>query len=273
MMFEFVSALIEGGRRGLEKTEKTWESAEMQPMEPLNADEWKWDEASLHEQTLHETEQIQEMQLTLQETEMAHYTVDDIGLQAHSSEFGNPDYINEVRDQYPNVEAVLSRQEEILRSNPTDLQVQRADAIIERYKGTVFECELKDTFGSKFETIEVKQQLVQTDLGATKPDIVLHGALENMNIGDMEISKGEDLSIEAKCGSPEYIRSEMGHMLEQVEGHEGNSLIVVSKDYMDINLNVRANFEKLLADKGSHIYVVDVTSLDISSGLFSSLRL
>lgn len=204
---------------------------------------------------------------------METYMQDDIGLHAQTAGFSNPSYIDEIRAEQPKVEIVLSRQEDLLKNNPTDLTYQRAEQTLEQYKGTIFEYQLKDALGDKFQSVEVNQQLVETEWGATKPDVVLRSSLEDIKIGDLDIMKGEDLSIEAKCGSPEYIRSEMGHMLRQVEGHHGNSLVVVTKDYLDLSPHIRSNFEHMLADKGSHIYVADVKSTDMSTGLFSSLKL
>jgi len=90
---------------------------------------------------------------------------------------------------------------------------------------------------------------------------------------DLEVKKGEDLYIEAKCGSPEYIRREMDHILKQVEGHDGNSLVVVTKDYEMIDPEVRAKFESELKGKGSHIYIADISSKEISLGIKNSIKL
>ncbi|RIX59705.1 hypothetical protein D3P08_06150 [Paenibacillus nanensis] len=207
------------------------------------------------------------------EVKEAAYMSDDIGLREQTQEFGDPAYIRELRESYPNMDTVLSKNEEILRDPGSDLAYQRAADTLERYKGTVFENEIKDSLGDRFELTESKQMTVETEYGETKPDVVLRGALEEMRIGDLTVGKGEDLYIEAKCGSAEYIRNQMGHMLEQVEGHEQNSLVVVTRDYLDIAPDVRAEFEKQLSEKGSHLYVADVRAMDISNGLFSSLKL
>jgi hypothetical protein len=260
MLFD-IATVFEGVKKSLEAVEGTNGTNEMAPTYDVN-----------------EFSEIQKEELDPTNMEAAPeinevpYMADDIGLQQQTQEFGNPEYIQEVRSNYEKVDQVLSRAEQSLESDPSDLNYQRVAEGLERYKGTVFEHELKDSLKDQFEMVEDKQQLVTTEWGETKPDIILHGAQENMQIGGMEIQKGEDLYIEAKCGSPEYIRNEFGHILQQVEGHESNSLVVVSKDYLDLSPDVRAEFEKKLSEKGSHIYVADVSSTDVSAGLFSSLR-
>jgi hypothetical protein len=208
-----------------------------------------------------------------EQVETVDYMFDDIGLNEQTQEFGNPAYIQEIREQNPKVDDVLTRQGELLKSNPSELAYQRAQQTIEQYKGTIVEYQIKDSLIDKFEMAESKQQLVETEWGQTKPDVVMRGASRDMQIGDLQIKKGEDLMIESKCGSAEYIRSQMGHMLQQVEGHDGNSLVVVSRDYLDISPKVRANFEKALAEKGSHLYVGDFSSFEMSAGLRKSMGL
>lgn len=207
------------------------------------------------------------------EVREAAYMSDDIGLREQTQEFGDPAYIRELREDYPNMDAVFSKNEEILREPGSDLAYQRAADSLERYKGTVFENEIKDSLSNRFELIEAKQMTVETEYGLTKPDVVLRGALEEMQIGDLTVGRGEDLFIEAKCGSAEYIRNQMGHMLKQAEGHEENSLVVVTRNYLDIGPDARAEFEKQLSEKGSHLYVADVQALDLSNGVFSNLKL
>lgn len=258
MLFD-ITAIFEGVKQSFEVVEGTKGTIEV-PKE------------------INEFPELQKEELALAKVEAAPemnevpYMADDIGLQQQTQEFGNPEYIQEVRSQYDKVDQVLSKAEQSLESDPSDLNYQRVAEGLERYKGTVFEHELKDSLKDHFELVEDKQQLVTTEWGETKPDIILRGAHEDMQIGSLEVQKGEDLFIEAKCGSPEYIRNEFGHILQQVEGHDGHSLVVVTKDYLELSPEVCAEFEKKLSEKGSHIYVVDVASTDISVGLFSSLR-
>jgi hypothetical protein len=260
MLFD-ITTIFEGVKKSVEMVEGTQGNIEMAPSNEIN----EFPEIQKEEFDPSKMEAAPEMN-------EVPYMVDDIGLQQQTQEFGNPEYIQEVRSHYEKVDQVLSKAEQSLESDPSDLNYQRVAEGLERYKGTVFEHELKDSLKGQFEMVEDKQQLVTTEWGETKPDIILRGAQEDIQIGGLEIPKGEDLYIEAKCGSPEYIRNEVGHILQQVEGHEGNSLVVVSKDYLDLSPEVRADFEKKLSEKGSHIYVADVSSTDVSVGLFSSLR-
>ncbi|MCH6266994.1 hypothetical protein [Neobacillus citreus] len=256
-MFEALKSSIE--------TAKIPDVGKIEPIKEVTLDEGMQDGHSLTD--VKPEQELQEVQ------EVDKYMSDDIGLKEKTAEFGDPDYIGEIRHDNEKINQVLSRAEASLQNDSSDLNYQRVSENLERYKGTIFEHELKDSLKDKFEIVEDKQQIVSTEWGETKPDVVLRGAQEDIRIGGLEIKKGEDLYIEAKCGSPEYIRNEMGHILKQVEGHEGNSLVVVTKDYLELSPEVRADFEKKLAEKGSHIYVADVTASEVSTGLFNSLRL
>lgn len=270
-MIEFSTALAEGVAKAKEVGEfvkPTGTELGKLDNEELNTEDVKFGEVERYhppQEMIFEQEKLESIE--------GNYMNDNIELSEKTAQYGDPEYINEIRDQNEKVGQVLSEYERSLTEDPSDLNYQRVDEKVERYKGTIFEHELKDTLKDKFDVVEDKQRIVETDWGETKPDVIARGALEDMEIGDLEIKKGEDLFIEAKCGGADYIRSEMGHMLRQVDGHEGNSLVVVTKDYLDINPTVRADFESNLAEKGSHIYVANVYSTDISAGLFSSLRL
>ncbi|MFJ7848132.1 hypothetical protein ACIQZM_09740 [Peribacillus sp. NPDC097206] len=262
-LFE-IATMIEA----LKGTMETVETAEVGKLEPVK--EIPFDEGLLDGYILTDIKPDQELQEVI---EVDQYMSDDIGLKGKNAEFGDSDYIGEIRNENEKINQVLSKAEVSLQNDSSDLNFQRVSENLERYKGTIFEHELKDSLQEKFEKVEDKQQIVSTEWGETKPDVILRDAQEDMMIGRLEIKKAEDLYIEAKCGSPEYIRNEMGHILKQVEGHEGNSLVVVTKDYLDLSPGVRADFEKKLAEKGSYIYVTDVTASEISVGLFNSLRL
>ncbi|NHN34401.1 hypothetical protein [Paenibacillus agricola] len=270
-MYEFI---IEGVKKIASNAEALKSTIETQKLELLDNNGFDFTEFPveaeldyMQEQTVATDPHLEAM------NDRAQYMSDDIGLCDITKDFGNSDYINEIRAQNMKVDIVMSRQEGILSNNPSDLEYQRAAETLNRYKGTVLEYELKDTLANKFESVDVEQQLVPTDWGATKPDVILRGAVEDMRISDLQIAQGEDLYIEAKCGSSSYIRNEMGHILKQVEGHGENSLIVVTRDYMELSPDVRGSFEKQLAEKGSHLYVADVTSTEMNVGIISSLKL
>ncbi|NNU78350.1 hypothetical protein [Clostridium estertheticum] len=206
-------------------------------------------------------------------TDISELKDDDIGLQANIKDAGSLSSIEKIRAENPNVEKVLSDSENILKNTTSDLEIQKVDKNLEKYKGTIFENQLKESLKDNFEELDAKQKLVETEFGGTKPDIVLRDAKKDMKISDLEIKKGDDLFIEAKCGSSEYIRSEMGHILKQVEGHEDNSLVIVTKDYERISPQYRADFENELKQKGSHLYVADTFSNEVSLGIRDSLKI
>ena len=149
----------------------------------------------------------------------------------------NSEGINKVRDNYPNVDSML-----------------------------------KDSLKNKFESVEDSQRIVSTPEGDTKPDIVLVNAHESIIIGKTVVNKGDDLFVEVKCGDASYIRNEMKHILKQVLGHEGKSVVIVTKDYYNISADKRAEFEANLAEKGSSICVLDVHSKDIEKSIIENVR-
>lgn len=206
-------------------------------------------------------------------TDMEELKSDNIELQKDIEKFDDPEFINEVRNNNENMDKVMTKAEETLRNNPSEIERQKTEKALERYKGTVFENELKEALGDKFNSMEEKQKIIETDYGATKPDIILKDAKKDMKISDLEVKKGEDLYVEAKAGSAEYIQSEMPHILKQVEGHEGNSLVVVTNDYEKISPEYRAQFEQDLKAKGSHIYVADLSANQLDFGIKDSLKI
>jgi hypothetical protein len=210
---------------------------------------------------------------TLNFTDVGKLKEDNIGLQEDVERFSDPDFIDEVRDKNENMDKVITRAEEALKNNPSEIEQQITEKKLERYKGTIFENQLKDVLDDKFNELEEKQRLVETEFGATKPDIVLKDAKEDMSISDLEIKKGEDLYIEAKAGSADYIQKEMPHILKQVEGHEGNSLVVVTKDYEKIPVESRVVFEQDIKVKDSHIYVADISANQLDLGIKDSLKI
>jgi hypothetical protein len=198
---------------------------------------------------------------------------DNIDLQNKISMQLNSEGIQNIRESYPNVENTLGKLEKELNDTPGSLELQKIDKTIETYKGTVFEDIGKEGLKDKFELVENKQRLVETDQGLTKPDMIMKDAKESFQISDLEIHRGDDLSAEVKCGEPEYLKSEIenGHIFNQVEGHEGQSLVIVSKDYMDLDSTIRSKFEQELSERGSHLYVSDVYSGQVSDAIRANL--
>lgn len=185
-----------------------------------------------------------------------------------------PEGVDNIRKNYENVNDVLSETEKKLASSPNELELQKIDRNIERYKGTIFEDMCKDALKDDFDSLELKQKIVETKEGGTKPDIVLHGAKEEVQLGDVTVKKGEDLCVETKCGGAEYLKDEIdnGHILKQVLGHEGNSVVIVTKDYENIDPATRVKFERELKDRNSGIYVVNTYADQVSSAILNNLK-
>ena len=144
--------------------------------------------------------------------------------------------VENIKENYENVDKVLENIKQELGECNNEVDFQRQMKRIETYKGTVFENMCKESLSDKFGSIEQTQKTIETSEGYTKPDIILNDANEDFSIGNVEVKQGEDLFVEVKCGSSNYIESEMKHIENQVLGHsEGKSLVIVTKDYLDID--------------------------------------
>lgn len=180
--------------------------------------------------------------------------------------------IQNIRDNYENVDKVMRSIKDGLENASSDVDLQKEMKRVERYKGTIFEDMCKESLSDKFESIDIKQKSVETSEGVTKPDIVLHDAKDDFSIGDMEIKKGESLYAEVKCGSADYIESEMPHIQKQVLGHnDGKSVVILSKDYLEIDPNKRAQFEADLKNKGSGVVVTDTYGSQVEDAMLENL--
>lgn len=182
------------------------------------------------------------------------------------------DGIDQIREGYTNVDGVLQDIRNKLEYADTDLVLDAQLKRIETYKGTVFEDMLKDTVSPHFKDIEEKQVLIETSEGGTKPDIILRDAVEDLKIGNTEVKKGEDLFCEVKCGKKEYIENQMPHIEKQVLGHqEGNSVVIVTKDYLEIEPGKCAAFEARLEQLNSSICVVDVAAEEVENVILENI--
>lgn len=207
-----------------------------------------------------------------QDSESIHW--DNIDLQSSINEITHEESINDIREEYSNIDSVMSDIESVLSANPSELDLQRIDKKIETYKGTIFEAQIKEAMKEKFEEVEKTQRIVETKDGQTKPDVVLKNAKEGIDISATTVAKGEDLFIETKCGGKEYLQKEIqnGHIEKQVGGHEGNSLVIVTKDYLDLSDDIRQDFQKELKERESSVYVADVLAKDIETNIQGALN-
>lgn len=180
--------------------------------------------------------------------------------------------VQEIRKNYENVDKVLNNIKDGIENSKTDIDLQRQVKRVEIYKGTVFEDMCKEGLKDKFESIDSKQTIIETPEGNTKPDIVCREAKGDFKIGNVEVNQGENLYAEVKCGSAEYIESEMPHIEKQVLGHsDGKSIVIVSNDYLQIDPQKRALFESKLREKGSDIIVVDVKASSVEEAIYNNL--
>ena len=197
----------------------------------------------------------------------------DSELSNEVSNFLNPYGIDVIKENYENVDKKLEQIKDGVVTATNDLELQVQFSKISKYKGIIMECIIKESLTSIFENAENNQRIIKTPEGNTKPDIVLNRAKEQFIIGNTFVNKGENLFIEVKCGEASYIRNEMKHILKQVSGHkEGKSVVVVTKDYLDISEEQRAIFEEKLAQKGSSVCVLNVYSKDIEKPIIEYIR-
>lgn len=196
----------------------------------------------------------------------------DTTLSEGIKEQATPEGIDHIREEYSNVDDVLMDITEKLKEAEEPMDLEAQSKRIERYKGTIFEDMTKEELKPRFEGIEEKQRTVETVEGDTKPDIILEEAKDDFIIGNTEVKKGEDLFCEVKCGRKEYIESEMSHIEKQVLGHqEGKSVVIVTKDYLEIDPNKRAIFENNLEQRGSSVCVIDISADEVENAVINNV--
>lgn len=184
----------------------------------------------------------------------------------------SPEGIENIKANYENVNDVMSNIKEGINNAATDVDLQKEMKRVETYKGTVFEDMNKEALKDKFESLDLKQNLVETSEGGTKPDVVLRDAKEDFTIGNTEIKKGDNLYAEVKCGSSDYIVGQMSHIEKQVLGHnDGKSIVIVSRDYLDIDPQKRSAFEAKLNEKGSDVIVTNVYGDQVEEAMIENL--
>jgi|GEM_PF-3301864 len=192
--------------------------------------------------------------------------------------------ILELAEKYPKVyNKLISAEKSIIndlqsiQNNPENEQkmLENVEQKIARFKGDLIEAIIKEGLSDNFDNILDKEQ--QVDIGdgkKTNIDVTCENAKEDIKIGDVEVKKGENLYIESKVGDASYIRGQMDHMIDQVTGHHeagkqsGNgykSIIVVSKDYLNISENKRSEFEEKIKDLGTEVVILDKSASEIES--------
>lgn len=184
----------------------------------------------------------------------------------------NGDGVECIRENYENVNNVLSDISQKAETAETEVEFTSLAKRVETYKGTVFEDMCKEELKDKFESVDAKQTMIETQEGVTKPDIVLRDAKEDFVVGNTEIKQGEDLYCEVKCGIKDYIGNQMEHIEKQVLGHqEGKSVVIVTKDYLEIPVEKRIPFEQMLEGHGSSINIVDVSAAEVESAVYENI--
>lgn len=184
----------------------------------------------------------------------------------------SPQGIENIKANYQNVNDVMSSIKEGTNNATTDVDLQKEMKRVETYKGTVFEDMNKEALKDKFESLDLKQNLVETSEGGTKPDVVLRDSKEDFSIGNTDVKKGDNLYAEVKCGSADYIEGQMPHIEKQILGHnDGKSIVLVSRDYLDIDPQKRSAFEAKLNEKGSDVIVTNVYGDDVEETMIENL--
>lgn len=199
-------------------------------------------------------------------------TSDSIKLQDKIDKDICAEYIDKLRKDDPKVDEVISKYEKVLNDpKATEQQKMRAYISLEQYKGTIFEKIFKNELSKYFKEINEKQRTVETVDGNTKPDIELFDAKKDIKIGTRTIGKGENLGVELKCGTDTYIYSQLEHICKQVKAHE-NSIVVVTKDYMELSKEKRVRFEEALEKENAKLYVTDVKAANVMNAIKENIK-
>lgn len=180
--------------------------------------------------------------------------------------------IDKLREEYPNLDKELNKIQLELQNAETPAERYRASNKLEQVKGRAMEVMLKDALAEYFDSVDEKQISVETDEGVTKPDIILSNAKNDITIGSTEISQGQDLGVEVKCGADVYIRSQISHILTQVLGHGENSVVIVSSEYNDMTSNAKGNLLNGLEERNSSLCVLDISSSDVRNALHNNIK-
>lgn len=192
--------------------------------------------------------------------------------------------ILELAEKYPKIYNKLIAAEksiindlQSLQGNPENKQevLDNVEKKIARFKGDLMEAIIKEGLSESFENILDKEQ--QVDIGDDKKtniDVTCENAKEDIKIGEVDVKKGENLYIESKVGDASYIRGQMNHMIDQLKGHHVagkecengyKSIIVVSKDYLNISEDKRSEFEEKLKELGTEVVILDKNGSEIES--------
>lgn len=193
----------------------------------------------------------------------------DVEFQARMSDLATPEGLQELATHHPNIEQKLEKLQTDVAGAEGPRDLQRVDIELQQYRGTVAEQMVEASLADAFEAVEQTQRVVETSSGFTRPDVELKHAQKTIELGELVVHPGEDLTIEVKTGSAEYLEREFAHILQQVEGHGDNSLVVFSEEYHQIAPEVRAGFENELAEHGSHVVVLDIETKTIDNALRS----
>lgn len=108
-------------------------------------------------------------------------------------------------------------------------------------------------------SVELQRRTTTVDeAGITVTDLVLRGMRIPINVGNLRIPSGADVSIEVKCGEPAYLRQQLAHMQRQVSGHRGEqaSFCFLSKDFHRLSRASKHEIALALGKERSKIYAL-----------------
>lgn len=199
--------------------------------------------------------------------------------------------LKEISEKYPKVyNKLIGAEKSILndlqsiKDNPEKAEeiLKNVENKIGRFKGDLMEAILKEGLDDFFDNILEKEQQVDVREGKnTNIDITCENAKQDFKLGYVEVKEGENLYIESKIGTSAYISGQMksmengvekAHMLDQATGHhtagvesgrEYKSVIVVSKDYLEIYEGKREEFEEKLNEMGTELVILDKSASEI----------
>ncbi len=200
---------------------------------------------------------------------------DNIGLNKMSNRFTQAYVISNLREIYNPLNKIISKYQSIIKQMYTDSNItleklKNANKTLDRYKGIIQEYAIKEFLYPYFTRVNNKQKKIKLNNSEyTKPDIELEQAKKDIALGKLQVRKNENLAIESKCGQAKYIYSEIksGHIEKQIKGLccvAENRLLVLTKDYYQLNENAKADLESILKKYDTHLYILNYFSEDFN---------
>lgn len=143
--------------------------------------------------------------------------------------------------------------------------------------GEIGELIVKNAFLPFAESIETQNRTYLEEGSYTKTDLILKNLKKPIIMGRGQgagVKEGNDIAIEVKTGTKEYIKNQKEHMLTQIKGHSGSkmSLIICSRDLNDLADDINLKFRNDFKDNGTRVYAMLNTKEEIDNACISFVK-